>query len=98
MYLQEILIQQLQDEIAQLRDQLKTSTSGNSATPLDIQGSNNNKLPVPVPGTEVKVIHELHSKLRQAAKQITQLAKEKQQLIEMGNRLRAELNRHREWL
>lgn len=39
-------------------------------------------------GNQVK---SLQSKLRNAAKKITELAKERQQLIEMGNKLRAEL-------
>ncbi|XP_033102589.1 coiled-coil domain-containing protein 57-like [Anneissia japonica] len=37
----------------------------------------------------------LREKLRSAAKHIQQLAKERQQLIEMGNKLRAELNKYR---
>ena len=36
---------------------------------------------------------EMHKKLRQAAKHISLLTRQKQQLIEMGNRLRAELNK-----
>lgn len=38
-------------------------------------------------------VQELKSKLKLAAKHIAQLAKERQQLIEMGNKLRAELNK-----
>ena len=38
-------------------------------------------------------IEQLQHKLKAAAKHIAQLAKEKQQLIEMGNRLRAELKK-----
>ena len=37
---------------------------------------------------------QLNRKLQQAAKHISQLAKDKQQLIEVNNRLRAELNRN----
>ncbi|XP_071951973.1 coiled-coil domain-containing protein 57-like [Antedon mediterranea] len=39
--------------------------------------------------------HLLQEKLKSAAKHIQQLAKERQQLIEMGNKLRAELNKYR---
>lgn len=38
-------------------------------------------------------VQALQQKLRNAAKKITELAKEKQQLIEMGNKLRAELKK-----
>lgn len=38
-------------------------------------------------------VEELQEKLKSAAKHIAQLAKERQQLIEMGNRLRAELKK-----
>ena len=41
-------------------------------------------------GNQVKV---LHGKLKNAAKKITELAKERQQLIEMGNKMRAELKK-----
>ncbi|XP_050401525.1 coiled-coil domain-containing protein 57 [Patella vulgata] len=37
--------------------------------------------------------HDLQRKLRKAVKHITQIAKEKQQLIEVGNRLRGELKK-----
>ena len=40
---------------------------------------------------------EMQKKLRQAAKHISQLTREKQQLIEMGNRLRGELHKFGEW-
>ena len=35
----------------------------------------------------------LHSKLQEAARRISQLSQEKEQLIQMGNRLRAELTK-----
>ncbi|XP_062605506.1 coiled-coil domain-containing protein 57-like [Saccostrea cucullata] len=73
---QELVIQQLQDEILNLRKGViqasttESATTGNSA-----------------------VVQELKNKLKLAAKHIAQLAKERQQLIEMGNKLRAELNK-----
>ncbi|XP_078509887.1 coiled-coil domain-containing protein 57 [Lissotriton helveticus] len=36
-------------------------------------------------------VHTLHTKLRQAARRIARLSQEKEQLIDLGNRLRAEL-------
>lgn len=47
-------------------------------------------------GDQGWVIVQLQRKLKQAAKRISQLAKEKQQLIEVGNRLRAALNKNGE--
>lgn len=52
------------------------------ATNADIAATNNSS-----------PVQELKSKLKLAAKHIAQLAKERQQLIEMGNKLRAELNK-----
>lgn len=73
---QELVIQQLQDEILNLR---KGATNALTA---DIAATNNSS-----------PVQELKSKLKLAAKHIAQLAKERQQLIEMGNKLRAELNK-----
>ena len=74
--LKELLIQQLQDEILNLRKgAVQNLTADTSAT--------NDNSPV----------QELKNKLKLAAKHIAQLARERQQLIEMGNKLRAELNK-----
>lgn len=54
-----------------------------NALTTDIAATNNSS-----PVQELKSI-----KLKLAAKHIAQLAKERQQLIEMGNKLRAELNK-----
>jgi hypothetical protein len=70
--LQELVIQQLQDEILNIK---KGGNQSNGVT-------NDNE-----------VIWELKNKLKLAAKHIAQLAKERQQLIEMGNKMRAELNK-----
>lgn len=75
---QELVIQQLQDEISRLKQQgSHVTTSG----PMKKQSSSNVH------------VEELQEKLKSAAKHIAQLAKERQQLIEMGNRLRAELKK-----
>ena len=71
---QELLIQQLQDQITDLRQRHLPDSGDASADPS-----------------------ELKQKLRQAALFIQQLAREKQQLIEVGNRLRAELVKAGEW-
>lgn len=42
-------------------------------------------------GSDLGKPHLLQSKLRQAARLISRLSQDKQQLIEMGNRLRAQL-------
>ncbi|XP_022315255.2 coiled-coil domain-containing protein 57-like [Crassostrea virginica] len=73
---QELLIQQLQDEILNLRKgAVQNLTADTSST--------NDNSPV----------QELKNKLKLAAKHIAQLARERQQLIEMGNKLRSELNK-----
>ena len=77
------MIQQLQDEIHRLQLQLK------GVEHLGLESSGRS-ISQGAPGT----LGNLQQKLRMAAKHISQLAKEKQQLIEMGNRLRAELNRN----
>ncbi|XP_010790396.1 coiled-coil domain-containing protein 57-like [Notothenia coriiceps] len=74
---QTALVRELQEENLCLKRQ---QTSGQmSGGPLeDVQGTEN-KLPV------------LHSRLKQAASCIARLSRDKQQLIEMGNRLRAQM-------
>ncbi|KAL3051968.1 hypothetical protein OYC64_002068 [Pagothenia borchgrevinki] len=74
---QTALVRQLQEENLCLKRQ---QTSGQmSGGPLeDVQGAEN-KRPV------------LHSRLKQAASCIARLSRDKQQLIEMGNRLRAQI-------
>ena len=74
-----MLIQQLQDEIMSLKKQGAEFMS--SSDPDDGKQGHGK-------GTRVQVLQQ---KLKNAAKKIVELAKEKQQLIEMGNKLRAEL-------
>ncbi|XP_078609551.1 coiled-coil domain-containing protein 57-like isoform X2 [Branchiostoma floridae x Branchiostoma japonicum] len=77
---QSLLVKELQDEIQSLRQQLSGAAGHVTAKqPMRSQG-----------GSEVM---ELRRKLKGAAQHIGQLAKERQQLIELGNRLRAELAR-----
>jgi chromosome segregation ATPase len=76
---QELFIQQLQDEIQNLRQQIQ----GNEPLLTDLPASHSG---------QGQVITQLQRKLKAAAKQIKQLSKEKEQLIAMGNRLRATLN------
>ena len=79
-FFQELLIQQLQDEIRSLRQQGADFSGG-----ADLSGAQGT--------TTNTAIQSLQQKLKHAAKKITELAKERQQLIEMGNKLRAELKR-----
>ncbi|XP_033742493.1 coiled-coil domain-containing protein 57-like isoform X2 [Pecten maximus] len=75
---QELMIQQLEDEISRLRQQAPELEGSVDLGPKGhIKGST----------------ADLQHKLKVAAKHIAQLAKEKQQLIEMGNRLRADLKK-----
>ena len=76
------MIQQLEDEL--LRARSKQALLGD-AIPSALEVGRGQGL------TTNAAIEELQQKLRNAARQIAQLAKEKQQLIEMGNRLRAQL-------
>lgn len=76
------MIQQLQDEILHLR-QPASGIEG-----LIGQGETSGGRGMTTNAT----IEHLQTKLRSAAKHITQLAREKQQLIELGNRLRAEMS------
>ncbi|XP_013420877.1 coiled-coil domain-containing protein 57 [Lingula anatina] len=79
---QELMIQQLEDEIKRLQNKL----AGRPDPMIPDQ---------PIRGpAEGATVDQLRSKLKQAAKHITQLAKEKQQLIEVGNRQRAILMNH----
>lgn len=77
---QELLIQQLQDEIRGLRQQGSDVSAG-----ADLNGGQG--------VTTNATIQTLQHKLKNAARKIAELAKERQQLIEMGNKLRAELQR-----
>lgn len=45
-------------------------------------------------GTEGPAVQRLQRKLKEAARKILHLRLEKEQLLELGNRLRAELGRH----
>ncbi|XP_066292208.1 coiled-coil domain-containing protein 57-like [Branchiostoma lanceolatum] len=77
---QSLLVKELQGEIQSLRQQLSGAAGHATAKqPMRSRG-----------GSEVV---ELRRKLKGAAQHIGQLAKERQQLIELGNRLRAELAR-----
>ncbi|KAL3877357.1 hypothetical protein ACJMK2_035079 [Sinanodonta woodiana] len=76
---EELVIQQLQDEILKLRQQSE------SIFPTDLKSGHG--------ATTNETIHNLQTKLKAAAKKITELAKERQQLIEIGNKLRAELKK-----
>ena len=80
--LQELFIQQLQDEIHNLRYQIRDDPKVNDMTWITTGSS----------VSQGQIIMQLQQKLKQAAKHIKQLSKEKEQLIEVGNRLRAFLN------
>ncbi|XP_064617501.1 coiled-coil domain-containing protein 57-like [Liolophura sinensis] len=74
---QELVIQQLEDEIHRLRKQSHVTSS----EPIRSgQGQTTNA-----------TLEQLQTKLKSAAKHIAQLARDKQHLIEIGNRQRAEL-------
>ena len=79
------MIQQLQDEVSQLRHRLKAQ-GGDGHVML-----NTDVLHMTSRDPQV---HQLLQKLKQAARDIRQLAADKQQLIEIGNRLRAELQQY----
>ncbi len=85
---QELVIQQLEDEIERLYKHHKGE--GIMTDQLTISQ--------PITGGSNAAVTQLQNKLKQAAKHIRQLAKEKQQLIEVGNRLRAELNKNGKWV
>ena len=72
-------MRQLQEQNLQLRQQLLASALKPGGPSGDVQGA---KISVPL----------LQSKLKQAARCIARLTKDRQQLIEMGNRLRSQLN------
>ena len=80
------MIQQLQDENNRLRTRLKTQNEATSA--FDRMHIN-----VAQGSSSKAIVVELQRKLKLAVKDIQQLASEKQQLIELGNRLRSELQR-----
>ncbi|XP_073246831.1 coiled-coil domain-containing protein 57-like [Porites lutea] len=71
------VVKQLQEEILRLRRQLLSGVQTSDEASFD-----------PYPASNVS---RLHSKLQEAARRISQLSQEKEQLIQMGNRLRAEL-------
>ncbi|KAL0983889.1 hypothetical protein UPYG_G00134390 [Umbra pygmaea] len=81
------LVRQLQEENQCLRqgqvDQGRTPARAGRGVPD--RGIQAGKLGAPLSG------HALHSKLKQAVRCIARLTREKQQLIELGNRLRAQL-------
>ena len=82
--MQELFIQQLQDEIRHMQLQMKGADHMTLDQPIrDDSGQN-----------QGQAVGQLQHKLRMAAKHISQLAKEKQQLIEVGNRLRAALKKN----
>jgi len=81
LYLQELLIQQLQDEISRLRH------SSAQIRGTDTIDKDSNLL-------RENTITELRQQLLKAASYIRQLAQDKRVLIEVGNRLRAELLRN----
>jgi len=49
---------------------------------------------VPLGGPSTSYLAQLHSKLQAVARCISQLSQEKEQLIQMGNRVRAELAKY----
>ncbi|XP_052770763.1 coiled-coil domain-containing protein 57-like isoform X1 [Mya arenaria] len=79
---QELLIQQLQGEILSLKQHGAQFPGGGGSESGDSGAVGHSNQ-----------VHALHGKLKNAARKITELAREKQQLIEMGNKLRAELKR-----
>ena len=84
---QELFIQQLQDEIQRLNEKLINRSEHDRSDKVD-----------GVTISEIGYIREIKSlktKLKTIAKHLSQLIHEKQQLIEMSNQLRAELERTR---
>uniref|UniRef100_A0A1I8GGS6 Centrosomal protein of 162 kDa n=2 Tax=Macrostomum lignano TaxID=282301 RepID=A0A1I8GGS6_9PLAT len=75
---QELYIQQLQDEIAGLRDRMRAK---------QLYGDDEAEA-----GNESEQVSRLRAKLKMAANQIKKLAQENQALVDLSNRLRAELN------
>ena len=83
---QELFIQQLQDEIQRLNEKLinKSDRDGGKVDGVTV--------------TEIGYVNEIKSlkgKLKSLAKHLSQLIHEKQQLIEMSNQLRGELEKSR---
>ncbi|XP_077980528.1 coiled-coil domain-containing protein 57-like [Glandiceps talaboti] len=74
---QNALVQQLQEEVQYLRNQLNYGGQKVMRDDVIFGGSDNVQL--------------MQAKLRTAARHITQLTKERQKLIQLGNKLRAEL-------
>ncbi len=84
--LQELLIQQLQDELARVRRQLRSQHDVKRAgdMPSDVSDSSL------IPGD----IDQLKTQLHKAHRKIAQLTNDRQVLIDLGNRLRAQLIHH----
>jgi hypothetical protein len=84
---QELFIQQLQDEIQRLNEKLLSQHDSSNFRSVD--GVTVNEM------NYIKEVKDLKGKLKSLAKTLSQLIHEKQQLIEMSNQLRAELERTR---
>jgi hypothetical protein len=83
-HLQELLIQQLQDELARVRRQLVKQHDDKRAADSSSSAVSDGPL---ITGDA----DELRIELNKAIKQIARLSQEKQTLIDLGNRLRAQL-------
>jgi len=89
---QELFIQQLQDEIERLNKKLLSNLSANKSAggvggDALVGGATINEI------NYMKEVEALKTKLKCAAKHISQLIQEKQQLIEMSNQLRGEMQK-----
>ncbi|XP_015762342.1 PREDICTED: coiled-coil domain-containing protein 57-like [Acropora digitifera] len=79
------IVKQLQDEVLRLRRQISSGIQTNEGGFLGAESSIR-------PASQDS--SSLHSKLKAAARRISQLSQEKEQLIQMGNRLRADLAKY----
>lgn len=79
------IIKQLQDEIHRLRKQPTTGAQTSDKDFLD---------PVSLNRPSISQMARLQNKLHEAARRISRMSQEKEQLIQMGNRLRAELAKY----
>ncbi|KAK2571834.1 Coiled-coil domain-containing protein 57 [Acropora cervicornis] len=82
---QTAIVKQLQDEVLRLRRQISSGIQTNEGGFLGAESSIR-------PASQD--LSSLHSKLKAAARRISQLSQEKEQLIQMGNRLRADLAKY----
>lgn len=82
---QAVIVKQLQDEVLRLRRQISSGIQTNEGGFLGAESSIR-------PASQD--LSSLHSKLKAAARRISQLSQEKEQLIQMGNRLRADLAKY----